>query len=147
MSEYHSTAEVGLSCVCIESCIILKLWLSIYGGRIPPRENSKCSKEARKRRRVQRGLATQKQRHQLQRRWIRRSVTVPQRWIYRSRKKGCRYKATDSRAIGLVAPYYRKGGTSMDGQKGKDSTLVIRLVFLILRGVGDKDDGEDGIIS
>ncbi|RWW11134.1 hypothetical protein GW17_00025279 [Ensete ventricosum] len=45
--------------------------------------------------------------------WTRRSATVSQRRIYRSRRKGRRCKATDSRAMGLAAPWYRKGGTSV----------------------------------
>ncbi|RZS03445.1 hypothetical protein BHM03_00033627, partial [Ensete ventricosum] len=40
------------------------------------------------------------------------NTTVPQRRIYRSRRKGC--KSTDSRAMGLAAPWYRKGGTSVE---------------------------------
>ncbi|RRT38313.1 hypothetical protein B296_00055885 [Ensete ventricosum] len=51
---------------------------------------------------------------QLKRRWTRKSVTVPQRWTYRLRRKGCRCKATDSRAMGSTAPWYRKGGTSVE---------------------------------
>ncbi|RRT32645.1 hypothetical protein B296_00032291 [Ensete ventricosum] len=43
--------------------------------------------------------------------WTRRSITVPQRWIYRSRRKGCICKSTDSRAMGLATPWYRRGGT------------------------------------
>ncbi|RWV78178.1 hypothetical protein GW17_00060880 [Ensete ventricosum] len=34
--------------------------------------------------------------------------------IYRSQRKGCRCKATDSRAMGLAAPWYRRGGTSVE---------------------------------
>ncbi|RZS05347.1 hypothetical protein BHM03_00035845 [Ensete ventricosum] len=45
-----------------------------------------------------------KAKHRLERRWTRSSTTVPQRRIYRSRRKGCKCKATDSRAMGLVAP-------------------------------------------
>ncbi|RZR97388.1 hypothetical protein BHM03_00026560 [Ensete ventricosum] len=51
---------------------------------------------------------------QSERRWTRRSVTVPQRRIYRSRRNECRCKATDSMAMGLAAPLYRRGGTSME---------------------------------
>ncbi|RWW74586.1 hypothetical protein BHE74_00017473 [Ensete ventricosum] len=72
------------------------------------------SKGARKRRRVRRGSATQKAKHRLERRWTRRSTTVPQRRIYRSRRKGCRCKATDSRAMGLVAPWYHRCGTFVE---------------------------------
>ncbi|RRT53065.1 hypothetical protein B296_00028248 [Ensete ventricosum] len=50
----------------------------------------------------------------LERRWTRRSTTVPQRRIYRSRRKGCRCKSMDSRAMGLAALWYRRGGTSME---------------------------------
>ncbi|RWW38973.1 hypothetical protein BHE74_00055739 [Ensete ventricosum] len=70
---------------------------------------SRWSEGARKRRRVQWGSATQKQR-----RWTRRSTTVPQRRIYRSRRKGCRCKSMDSRVMGLAAPWYRGGGTSVE---------------------------------
>ncbi|RZR96353.1 hypothetical protein BHM03_00025358 [Ensete ventricosum] len=42
------------------------------------------------------------------------SATMPQKQIYRSRRKGCRCKATDSRAMGLAAPWYCRGGTSME---------------------------------
>ncbi|RRT35940.1 hypothetical protein B296_00037421 [Ensete ventricosum] len=55
-----------------------------------------------------------KVKHRLERRWTRRSTTVPQRWIYRSRKKGCRCKSTDSRAMGLAAPWYHRGGTFVE---------------------------------
>ncbi|RZR88937.1 hypothetical protein BHM03_00016601 [Ensete ventricosum] len=36
------------------------------------------------------------------------------RRIYRSRRKGRKCKATDSRAMGLAAPWYRRGGTSVE---------------------------------
>ncbi|RRT46051.1 hypothetical protein B296_00028109 [Ensete ventricosum] len=36
------------------------------------------------------------------------------KWIYRSQRKGRRCKATDSRATGLAAPWYRRGGTSVE---------------------------------
>ncbi|RWW05962.1 hypothetical protein GW17_00030736 [Ensete ventricosum] len=72
------------------------------------------SKGARKRRRVRRGSATQKAKRRLERRWTRRSAIVPQRRIYRSRRKGRRCKATDSRAMGLAAPWYRRGRTSVE---------------------------------
>ncbi|RRT40823.1 hypothetical protein B296_00038726 [Ensete ventricosum] len=76
-------------------------------------DKAEWSKGARKRRRVRRGSATQKAKRRLER-WTRRSTTVPQRRIYRSRRKGRRCKATDSRAMGLVAPWYRRGGTSVE---------------------------------
>ncbi|RZS15885.1 hypothetical protein BHM03_00047792 [Ensete ventricosum] len=60
------------------------------------------------------GLSYPKVKHRLERRWTRRSTTVSQRRIYRSRRKGCRCKATDSRAMGLAAPWYRRGGTSVE---------------------------------
>ncbi|RWV93772.1 hypothetical protein GW17_00043744 [Ensete ventricosum] len=44
----------------------------------------------------------------------RRSTTVPQRRIYRSRRKGYRCKAMDSRGMGLAAPWYCRGGTSVE---------------------------------
>ncbi|RRT76788.1 hypothetical protein B296_00025168, partial [Ensete ventricosum] len=60
------------------------------------------------------GLSYPKAKRQLERRWTRRSATMPQRQIYRSRRKGCRYKTTDSRAMGLAAAlWYRRGRTSV----------------------------------
>ncbi|RRT37286.1 hypothetical protein B296_00015123 [Ensete ventricosum] len=59
------------------------------------------------------GLSYPKE-HRLERRWTRRSTTVPQRRIYRSRRNGCRCKATDSRAMGLAAPWYHRSGTSVE---------------------------------
>ncbi|RZS25835.1 hypothetical protein BHM03_00059092 [Ensete ventricosum] len=50
------------------------------------------------------GLRYPKAKRQLERRWTRRSAIVPQRPIYRSRRKGRRCKATDSRAMGSAAP-------------------------------------------
>ncbi|RWW71952.1 hypothetical protein BHE74_00020286 [Ensete ventricosum] len=63
-SECHGTAEAGLSCARIESCIGWKPWSLVYGGCVPPRENSDC-------------------------------------------KYQC--KAMESRAIGVAAPWYRRG--------------------------------------
>ncbi|RWW53709.1 hypothetical protein BHE74_00039784 [Ensete ventricosum] len=63
---------------------------------------------------TKRGSATQKAKCQLERRWTRRSTTVPQRRIYQSRRKGCKCKATDSRVMGLAAPWYHRGGTFME---------------------------------
>ncbi|RWW08185.1 hypothetical protein GW17_00028388 [Ensete ventricosum] len=60
------------------------------------------------------GLSYPKAKCRLERRWTRRSTTVPQRRIYRSRRKGCRCKSTDSRAMGLAAPWYHRGGTSVE---------------------------------
>ncbi|RZR88547.1 hypothetical protein BHM03_00016154 [Ensete ventricosum] len=60
------------------------------------------------------GINYPKAKHWLERKWTRRSVTVPQRRIYRSRRKGRRCKATDSRAMGLATPLYRRGRTSME---------------------------------
>ncbi|RRT32262.1 hypothetical protein B296_00047758 [Ensete ventricosum] len=34
--------------------------------------------------------------------------------IYQSRRKGCRCKTTDSRAMGLAALWYRRGETSVE---------------------------------
>ncbi|RWV82987.1 hypothetical protein GW17_00055468, partial [Ensete ventricosum] len=144
------------------------------------------------------------------RRWTRRSTTVPQRRIYRSRRKGCRCKATDSRAMGLAAPWFRIGGTSVEssipcshggralvvkgaeevenakansryqdrteGQRPrnfirpvsmgflsrwpkvrdfglmqecstKEQSRQYTVLYLLLRGVGGKGDGEDGSIK
>ncbi|RWW47414.1 hypothetical protein BHE74_00046595 [Ensete ventricosum] len=60
------------------------------------------------------GLSYPEVKHRLERRWTRRSTTVPQRRIYRSRRNGCRCKSTDSRAMGLAAPWYRRGRTSVE---------------------------------
>ncbi|RWV90782.1 hypothetical protein GW17_00046989, partial [Ensete ventricosum] len=60
------------------------------------------------------GLSYPKANHRLERRWTRRNTTVPQRRIYRSRRKGCRCKITYSRTMGLAAPWYHKGRTSVE---------------------------------
>ncbi|KAJ8512078.1 hypothetical protein OPV22_002512 [Ensete ventricosum] len=60
------------------------------------------------------GLSYPKAKRRLERRWTRRSTTVPQRRIYRSRRKGCRCKSTDSSAMGLAAPWYCSGGTFVE---------------------------------
>ncbi|RWW58253.1 hypothetical protein BHE74_00034910 [Ensete ventricosum] len=60
------------------------------------------------------GLSYLKAKRRLERRWIRRSTTVPLRRIYRSRRKGRRCKATDSRTMGLAALWYRIDRTSVE---------------------------------
>ncbi|RWW67750.1 hypothetical protein BHE74_00024772 [Ensete ventricosum] len=60
------------------------------------------------------GLSYPKAKRRSERRWSQRSATVSQRRIYRSRRKGRRCKATDIRAMGLVAAWYRRGGTSLE---------------------------------
>ncbi|RZS18276.1 hypothetical protein BHM03_00050516 [Ensete ventricosum] len=60
------------------------------------------------------GLSYPKAKRQSERRWTHRSVTVPQRQIYQSRRKGHKCKATYSRAMGLAAPWYHTGGTSVE---------------------------------
>ncbi|RRT69310.1 hypothetical protein B296_00002429 [Ensete ventricosum] len=60
------------------------------------------------------GLSYPKAKRQLERRWTRWSTTMPQRRIYQSRRKGCRCKAMDSRAMGLAIPWYRRGRTSVE---------------------------------
>ncbi|RZS01772.1 hypothetical protein BHM03_00031683 [Ensete ventricosum] len=60
------------------------------------------------------GLSYPKAKRRLERRWTRRSTIVPQRRIYRSRRKGCRCKSTNSWAMGLAAPWYHRGGTSVE---------------------------------
>ncbi|RWW65036.1 hypothetical protein BHE74_00027683, partial [Ensete ventricosum] len=50
----------------------------------------------------------------LERMWTQRNATVPQRRIYRSRRKGCRCKTTDNMAMGLATSWYRRGETSME---------------------------------
>ncbi|RRT38059.1 hypothetical protein B296_00042984 [Ensete ventricosum] len=60
------------------------------------------------------GLSYPKAKRRLERRWTRRSAIVPYRRIYRSRTKRCKCKTTDSRAMGLATPWYRRGGTSVE---------------------------------
>ncbi|RZS03602.1 hypothetical protein BHM03_00033784 [Ensete ventricosum] len=60
------------------------------------------------------GLNYPKVKRRLKRRWTRRSTTVPQRRIYRLRRKGYRCKSTDSRAMGLAASWYRIGRTFVE---------------------------------
>ncbi|RRT31610.1 hypothetical protein B296_00048567 [Ensete ventricosum] len=70
-----------------------------------------------------------KAKRRLERRWTRRSTTVPQRRIYRSRRKGCKCKETDSRAIGLAAPWYNRGGTFVESSipcSHGETALVIK---------------------
>ncbi|RWW56342.1 hypothetical protein BHE74_00036949 [Ensete ventricosum] len=80
--------------------------LDCFSAHIRLREPGKSEDKAE-------GSATQKAKHRLERRWTQRSVTMPQRQIYRSRRKGYRCKATDSRAMGLAAPWYHRNGTSV----------------------------------
>ncbi|RZR86153.1 hypothetical protein BHM03_00013294 [Ensete ventricosum] len=74
-------------------------------------DKTEWSKGARKRR-VQWGYPKAKRR--LEKRWTRRSSTVPQRQIYRSQRKGCRCKVMDSRAMSLTTPWYRRDETSVE---------------------------------
>ncbi|RZS24439.1 hypothetical protein BHM03_00057505 [Ensete ventricosum] len=60
------------------------------------------------------GLSYPKAMHRSDRRWTRRSVKMPQRRIHQLRRKGYKCKATDSRAMGLAATWYRRGGTSVE---------------------------------
>ncbi|RZR75171.1 hypothetical protein BHM03_00050957 [Ensete ventricosum] len=60
------------------------------------------------------GLSYPKAKRRSERRWTRRSATVPQRRIYRSRRKGRRCKARDSRTMGLAALWYRRSRTSVE---------------------------------
>ncbi|RRT51475.1 hypothetical protein B296_00041817 [Ensete ventricosum] len=60
------------------------------------------------------GLSYPKAKRRLERRWTRRSTTVPQKRIYRSRRKGCRCKITNSRAMSLATPWYCGGGASLE---------------------------------
>ena len=68
------------------------------------------SKGARKRRRVQRDLATQNQasvRMEVDSEDCHGDISTD------CEEKGYRGEATDSRAMGMAAPWYYKGGTSM----------------------------------
>ncbi|CAL9083062.1 unnamed protein product, partial [Musa acuminata var. zebrina] len=68
------------------------------------------SKGARKRRRVQRDLATQNQasvRMEVDSEECHGDISTDRE------EKGCRCEATDSRAMGMAAPWYRRGGTSV----------------------------------
>ncbi|RWW68992.1 hypothetical protein BHE74_00023439 [Ensete ventricosum] len=108
-SKCHSTAAAGLTGWRVE---LLKCLLSLKGaqqvkgqGRVVERgEKVTTSPE---------GLSYPRAKHRLER-WTRRSATVPQRRIYRLRRKGRRCKATDNRAIGSTSPWYSRGGTSME---------------------------------
>ncbi|RWW02710.1 hypothetical protein BHE74_00020759 [Ensete ventricosum] len=60
------------------------------------------------------GLSYPKVKCRLKRRWTQRSATMSQRRIYRLRRKGRICKTTDSRAMSLAAPWYRRGRTSME---------------------------------
>ncbi|RZS02627.1 hypothetical protein BHM03_00032698 [Ensete ventricosum] len=71
------------------------------------------------------GLSHPKAKRRLERRWTQRSTTVPQRRIYRSRRKGRRCEATDSRAMGLVAPWYRRGGTSVESSSSHGGRALV----------------------
>ncbi|RWW76152.1 hypothetical protein BHE74_00015780 [Ensete ventricosum] len=65
------------------------------------------------------GLSYPKVKRRLERRWTRRSTIVPQRRIYRSRRKGCRCKSTDSRAMGLAKaglPWSHRSLALMEGE-------------------------------
>ncbi|CAL9776839.1 unnamed protein product, partial [Musa acuminata subsp. burmannicoides] len=68
------------------------------------------SKGVRKRRRVQRDLATQNQasvRMEVDSEECHGDISTDRE------EKGCRCEATDSRAMGMAAPWYRRGGTSV----------------------------------
>ncbi|RWW58069.1 hypothetical protein BHE74_00035100 [Ensete ventricosum] len=60
------------------------------------------------------GLSYPKVKRRLERMWTRRSTTVLQRRIYRLRRKECRCKTIDSRAMGMAAPWYHRGRTFME---------------------------------
>ncbi|RZR86814.1 hypothetical protein BHM03_00014076 [Ensete ventricosum] len=60
------------------------------------------------------GLSYPSAKRRLERELTQRSVTVPQRRIYRSRKKGRICKATNSRVMGLAAPWYHRGGSFVE---------------------------------
>ncbi|RWW39339.1 hypothetical protein BHE74_00055344 [Ensete ventricosum] len=85
--------------------------------------------------------------------------------IYRSRRKECRCKATDSRAMGLVAlwyvearlPWSHRSLALMEGEHWnfgliqecstkERSRQYVGTVSFLLRGVGGKSDGKDGTI-
>ncbi|RWW73606.1 hypothetical protein BHE74_00018512 [Ensete ventricosum] len=83
------------------------VWLSIDQGKLLG-EHKSVEAGGRK------GLSYPKAKHRSERRWTRRSATVPQRQIYQLRKKGRRCKATNSRAMSSAAPWYRSGETSVE---------------------------------
>ncbi|RZR90739.1 hypothetical protein BHM03_00018690 [Ensete ventricosum] len=58
------------------------------------------------------GLSYPRAKRQSEKRWTPRSATMPQRRIYRSRRKGRKYKATYSKATGLAVPWYHRDDTS-----------------------------------
>ncbi|RZS12347.1 hypothetical protein BHM03_00043770 [Ensete ventricosum] len=102
--ECHGTAEAGVPCM-----IGAVGELDYFSAHISLREPDKLEDKANL---VE--LSYPKAKHRLERRWTRRSTTIPQRQIYRSQRKGCRCKATDSRAMGLATPWYRRGGTFVE---------------------------------
>ena len=73
-------------------------------------ENTEVSKGVRKRRRVQRDLAIQNQasiRMEVDSEECHRDISIDRE------EKGYRCEETDSRAMGMAAPWYRRGGTSV----------------------------------
>ncbi|RRT33944.1 hypothetical protein B296_00037794 [Ensete ventricosum] len=116
-SEYHSIAEANLPYVCMIRAVGE---VDCFSAHIHLREPGKSKDEAETatedtvvlKQVVERGeeaamsptgLSYPKVKRRLERRWTRRSTTVPQRRIYRSQRKGYRCKARDSMAMGLVA--------------------------------------------
>ncbi|RRT31731.1 hypothetical protein B296_00026387 [Ensete ventricosum] len=75
------------------------------------------------------GISYPKAKHRLERRWTRRSTTVPQRRIYRLRRKGRKCKATNSMAMGLVAPWYPR-----QDFRGVIDPLLSRRESIIVKG-------------
>ncbi|RRT84444.1 hypothetical protein B296_00007303 [Ensete ventricosum] len=77
------------------------------------------------------GLSYPSAKRRSEREWTQRSVTVPQRRIYRSRKKGRICKATNSRVMGLAAPWYHRGGSFVESSipySYGGRTLVVKRV-------------------
>ncbi|RRT67028.1 hypothetical protein B296_00039653 [Ensete ventricosum] len=60
------------------------------------------------------GLSNPKAKRRSEWRWIRRSATVPQRRIYRLRRKGCKCEVTDSSVMSLAALWYRRNETFVE---------------------------------
>ncbi|RWW24246.1 hypothetical protein GW17_00011473 [Ensete ventricosum] len=97
--------EAGLTCVH-RILHQMKAWSSIYEGRITPRENSEAVGE----------LDCS-------------SAHICLRELGKSEdkaKKGCRCEATDSSAMGLAAPWYRRGGTSVESSIPCGRALVVK---------------------
>ncbi|RRT61474.1 hypothetical protein B296_00017325 [Ensete ventricosum] len=97
-------------------CMRVTVWLSIDQGKLlgEHRGVEAGGRRGEEAMTSPEGLSYPKAKHRSERRWTRRSATVPQRQIYQLRKKGRRCKTTNSRVMSLAAPWYRSGETSVE---------------------------------